>query len=74
MTEQAGEQIRLSSERSAANIRNEDEALANAAASERDAMRLEAIFTKPFPYSVKGQGNCPPRVHSICLCFRKKRP
>eukprot|EP00959_Pyramimonas_sp_CCMP1952_P395266 8282106-Pyramimonas_sp.AAC.1 len=57
--EQAGEKIRLSSERSAANIREGEEALTNVATLEKGVMKLKAIITKPFPYSEKGQGRAP---------------
>eukprot|EP00959_Pyramimonas_sp_CCMP1952_P173682 3629297-Pyramimonas_sp.AAC.1 len=51
--EQAEEQIRLSSERSVANIREKAEALARAVASEREVVKLKAIITESFPYGEK---------------------
>eukprot|EP00959_Pyramimonas_sp_CCMP1952_P439820 9207939-Pyramimonas_sp.AAC.1 len=59
MNEQAEGQIRLSSGRSVANIRERDEVLARAVASEREVMKLKTIITESFPYGEKEQDKLP---------------
>eukprot|EP00959_Pyramimonas_sp_CCMP1952_P144085 3016371-Pyramimonas_sp.AAC.1 len=56
MKEQTEEHIRISSEGSIADARDQNEALAPAAALGRDATKLQAVITKPFPHGETEQG------------------
>eukprot|EP00959_Pyramimonas_sp_CCMP1952_P276640 5782559-Pyramimonas_sp.AAC.1 len=72
--EQAKEQIRISSRRSDDNFRGKDEALAPAAASERDVMKPKAIIIESFPYGETEQGKLPRSSSFDILLLSQETP